>query len=158
MIGISIHAPHTGRDVYLQLLEQGLEISIHAPHTGRDPLTMAIVSDCVGFQSTRPIRGATMPPQSHPGTQKISIHAPHTGRDGLGQIRACKIKIFQSTRPIRGATNTRLQKLDNSIISIHAPHTGRDFCKDLSGIIGFDFNPRAPYGARLLVCLMRYKH
>ncbi len=79
--GISIHAPHTGRDnmppylaVYTwhfnprapygarrglvsgQLKGQG--ISIHAPHTGRD----LFVSD---FNQP----------------ERISIHAPHTGRD-----------------------------------------------------------------------------
>ena len=103
------------------------------------------------FQSTRPIRGATLHdnsccflagyfnPRAPYGARRgrtgepirgafISIHAPHTGRDlGYGlQVRDGK--LFQSTRPIRGATggNNRLK-----------------LCKQ-------DFNPRAPYGARHL--------
>ena len=59
---ISIHAPHTGRD--LQLLHGVLNrdiISIHAPHTGRDFTVM--IAMCPSL--------------------RISIHAPHTGRDGV---------------------------------------------------------------------------
>ena len=123
---ISIHAPHTGRDnkernaLYLHF------ISIHAPHTGRDCVLPARSSNTPGFQSTRPIRGATLPQAA-------------TGSDAA----------FQSTRPIRGATGTPLLagtvgnhfnprapygarrhrrplQLHQVSISIHAPHTGRD--------------------------------
>ena len=80
--GISIHAPHTGRD---KLIEQSLEvmslISIHAPHTGRDELVRVKALRPVGFQSTRPIRGATI----------------------LSGVLVVWL-LFQSTRPIRGAT------------------------------------------------------
>ena len=103
------------------------DISIHAPHTGRDiqsDVTMDIIR---AFQSTRPIRGATfsrfMPfsimshfnPRAPYGARLgleranthdlcISIHAPHTGRD----------------------RHRRYQLLHARHISIHAPHTGRD--------------------------------
>ena len=41
MFGISIHAPHAGRDVQ-QLIEdyRRNRISIHAPHAGRDGITV----------------------------------------------------------------------------------------------------------------------
>ena len=60
---ISIHAPHTGRD----LLSCGFlfwlrTISIHAPHTGRDGGGHKARPPSEEFQSTRPIRGATNPP------------------------------------------------------------------------------------------------
>ena len=58
-------------------------ISIHAPHTGRDVMNhVAILPTTVPFQSTRPIRGATLiiPRVLFP-VKGISIHAPHTGRD-----------------------------------------------------------------------------
>ena len=59
MQDISIHAPHTGRDVsYVSEKIYTYFISIHAPHTGRD--------DCMS---------------SDVDLQDISIHAPHTGRD-----------------------------------------------------------------------------
>ena len=102
---ISIHAPHTGRDVLRQHGDgQLVAISIHAPHTGRDARVVAVVADPDLFQSTRPIRGATV--------------------KAAGQI--AKLMQFQSTRPIRGATDGQSQRPGAVEISIHAPHTGRD--------------------------------
>ena len=79
------------------------------------------------FQSTRPIRGATLLLFCSRYPFDISIHAPHTGRDQGVSSRESDIQIFQSTRPIRGATHNYPYRFYNS----------------------FDFNPRAPYGARL---------
>ena len=124
--GISIHAPHTGRDVPMCRSRPCAPISIHAPHTGRDRRPCRRGGGDAVFQSTRPIRGATgsrLPRARH--LQAISIHAPHTGRD---RSRICPLgarRAFQSTRPIRGATL-------------------RSVRQDVRN----DFNPRAPYGAR----------
>ncbi len=57
----------------------------------------------VKFQSTRPMRGATLRQQAGRHLQLISIHAPHAGRDGL---------IYSN--------------MGIGYISIHAPHAGRD--------------------------------
>ena len=57
----------------------------------------------------------------------ISIHAPHTGRDKPSEY------IYTLRR----------------LISIHAPHTGRDPLSRFSSDTPANFNPRAPYGARL---------
>ena len=129
IIDISIHAPHTGRDAEVEKLRAELKISIHAPHTGRDQGRSRWRPCSRRFQSTRPIRGATLiadslyvsykyfNPRAPYGARpecirlqslyaRISIHAPHTGRDfGL-------------------AYNEKVRKE----ISIHAPHTGRDRC------------------------------
>ena len=126
-------------------------ISIHAPHTGRDICTRCPASPPGRFQSTRPIRGATPVSSSTSLRQLISIHAPHTGRDifsvslvpcfGISihaphtgrdipySVKALVDIAFQSTRPIRGATSSR--------DTLYAAAT--------------DFNPRAPYGARQVV-------
>ena len=124
---ISIHAPHTGRDrtaQRLRVLRGG--ISIHAPHTGRDALAAGDSAKVFAFQSTRPIRGATLTPRcTRVRFYSISIHAPHTGRDLLGEPVQYVSRGFQSTRPIRGATPAF------EILSRHRY-----------------FNPRAPYGAR----------
>ena len=125
---ISIHAPHTGRDpCVVPLAGDSKAISIHAPHTGRDPLVISARS----WDDT------------------ISIHAPHTGRDlGSTSYKALS-EEFQSTRPIRGATQLVTQMSAWAIrISIHAPHTGRDRGAKTVYLSAFDFNPRAPYGAR----------
>ena len=102
------------------------------------------------FQSTRPIRGATI--------KEISCHD-------------C-FREFQSTRPMRGATrgpgfaggvpsdfNPRAPcgaRLKINImlavaqdISIHAPHAGRDLAGSSVPPRVHHFNPRAPCGARL---------
>ena len=104
-----------------------VDISIHATHTGGDvgtALRLVIISL---FQSTPPIRVAT------PGTriivpcQAISIHATHTGGDGAWQ-------------PGTGFKT----------ISIHATHTGGDNpCRCTFQLPAY-FNPRHPYGWRLL--------
>ena len=101
------------------------------------------------FQSTRPIRGATLLLFCSRYPFDISIHAPHTGRDEHGESSLGRDSGFQSTRPIRGATPflcvVRLPRLYFNPrapygarlfkrlfvakvykISIHAPHTGRD--------------------------------
>ena len=57
---ISIHAPHTGRDAVTTGLSWASRISIHAPHTGRDSNIQIRAGDGHVFQSTRPIRGATL--------------------------------------------------------------------------------------------------
>ena|GEM_PF-6563086 len=38
-------------------------VSIHAPRERRDKHEVAKVTDAFRFQSTRPVRGATLPPQ-----------------------------------------------------------------------------------------------
>ena len=70
---------------------------------------------------------------------------------------------FQSTRPVRGATIDYYNLLIGGHISIHAPRAGRDnkMCKRSKQM--FNFNPRAPCGARqqkytkLLYTLLRQK-
>ena len=95
---------HTGRDATKEATGIKHEISIHAPHTGRDMLRSWLACIWRRFQSTRPIRGATI--------TRIS-YLSH-------------LKIFQSTRPIRGATYDRAGPRNLNNISIHAPHAGRD--------------------------------
>ena len=56
---ISIHAPLAGRDCIFSQEFDNIVISIHAPLAGRDPSLHLIISSAFGFQSTRPLRGAT---------------------------------------------------------------------------------------------------
>ena len=79
---ISIHAPHAGRDVGHFVKPYIREISIHAPHAGRDVcVSLLYASSDTVFQSTRPMRGATVDLRHLRGVDRISIHAPHAGRD-----------------------------------------------------------------------------
>ena len=78
------------------------------------------------FQSTRPVWGAT---------------TATTPRGSSG--------IFQSTRPVWGATVREVVNLKTLYISIHAPRVGRDAGSAEGDPVCWDFNPRAPCGARL---------
>ena len=110
--GVSIHAPHAGRDPKLShCLTSFHGFNPRAP-CGARPISI-LDSYCEReFQSTRPMRGATF----------------------LWYQRLYG-ELFQSTRPMRGAT-IRLFIFSESVrVSIHAPHAGRD------GKRGHDFPP-----------------
>ena len=80
-LGISIHAPREGGDMFLRRGSRHFLISIHAPREGGDDPEDVRALNC-----------------------EISIHAPREGGD-LTVKRIGKIKIrFQSTPPARGAT------------------------------------------------------
>ena len=56
------------------------------------------------FQSTLPVRGATVDGKIYVGALKISIHAPRAGSDWGDIDDGTVIEVFQSTLPVRGAT------------------------------------------------------
>ena len=129
---ISIHAPHTGRDLWAEAKARWQAgISIHAPHTGRDWPSAVSRLMMFPFQSTRPIRGATrVEILFHLLNLNFNPRAPYGARL-IYRTVIQTIARFQSTRPIRGATFRVL------VIAKHIVH----------------FNPRAPYGARLPVSI-----
>ena len=95
------------------------------PLRGATPRRCRPPTPAAGFQSTRPLRGATESCYAANLRLPISIHAPLAGRDG--RLQAVRVLV---------------------LISIHAPLAGRDrrfrfarFCQE-------NFNPRAPCGAR----------
>ena len=123
------------------------------------------------FQSTRPLRGATVLPV---GVRRmlgiISIHAPLAGRDlsPLGHPAAGRISIHA---PLAGRDRASALEHGVLVISIHAPLAGRDHksrciairpilfqsTRPLRGatsgtfmvfLLLCYFNPRAPCGAR----------
>ena len=79
-------------------------ISIHAPHAGCDTVLMEIRPLYMPFQSTHPMRGATV----------------------LIGYTSLALFEFQSTHPMRGATNAAEDFPRGRGISIHAPHAGCD--------------------------------
>ena len=56
-------------------------ISIHAPREGSDPTSGAILYNLMQFQSTLPVRGATVSAPAYCFSISISIHAPREGSD-----------------------------------------------------------------------------
>ena len=124
---ISIHAPHTGRDFpAAHASATNRAISIHAPHTGRDEDGWALLTPDMVFQSTRPIRGATIDKIAKYYTKNISIHAPHTGRDYQQKGWMVGKNHFNPRAPYGARLEVFRVKSSRAWISIHAPHTGRD--------------------------------
>ena len=145
---ISTHAPLAGRDPGVVDVGVEAQISTHAPLAGRDrrpgrPAADAqhfnprapcgarrtctfVASSRVLFQPTRPLRGAT---------------------EGDGG-KTLEIRGFQPTRPLRGATRHRRPEPVHGGISTHAPLAGRDPSARIVLRRHWNFNPRAPCGAR----------
>ena len=148
---ISIHAPLAGRDLaecgrgkegayfnprapcgarprrHRGQPHGGHAISIHAPLAGRDAPAAHDLAAAHQFQSTRPLRGATMVSLSifqltfqFQSTRPLRGATWHTF--GLLSFHP----TFQSTRPLRGATYYKYSYTHCGHISIHAPLAGRD--------------------------------
>ena len=139
--GISIHAPHAGRDGKWEVSGHFIRyFNPRAPCGARLSVDSG-PSFASEFQSTRPMRGATLVLGSIAAWERISIHAPHAGRD----------------------ERRNYQNSGSRTISIHAPHAGRDEYDVRVAFGQNDFNPRAPCGARqqkytkLLYTLLRQK-
>ena len=122
---ISIHAPRAGRDGKNLSCQFCGNISIHAPRAGRDRRSCRPPGRPTGFQSTRPVRGATLHHAAPPSDP-----------------------LFQSTRPVRGATSNSPHLKTPKTISIHAPRAGRDNNCNFGHRLANNFNPRTPCGAR----------
>ena len=80
----------------------------------------------------------------------ISIHAPREGRDGHAQTADTCRQAISIHAPREGRD---LPVIPNKTvwnkISIHAPREGRDFVQTVLFLMTFfNFNPRAPRGAR----------
>ena len=118
------------------------------------------------FQSTLPLRGATLVSSTSPPGPNISIHAPLTGSDllqplpepvrphfnprspyGERQIRPVATdpcEVFQSTLPLRGATGPSDTLPLDVKISIHAPLTGSDRAYRMPQVIRTVFQSTLP--------------
>ena len=88
---ISIHAPHAGRDRRSQISIPYFEnFNPRAPCGARLQFFGSIII-LEGFQSTRPMRGATKSSYRFNCWHQISIHAPHAGRDSKTAQFSCAV-------------------------------------------------------------------
>ena len=105
VMGISIHTPHAGSDENVVDYEHrtpgdfnphspcgerlwglgrvmvSILISIHTPHAGSDGVRLSYDKHMDEFQSTLPMRGATIILIDGAEKLSISIHTPHAGSD-----------------------------------------------------------------------------
>ena len=104
---------------------------------------------CV-FQSTLPVRGATVPQKTQDCARAISIHAPRAGSDSGQPDEDDTFSRFQSTLPVRGATAfDAASRYGAMSFQSTLPVRGAT-PPDLSYHLMVDyFNPRSPCGERL---------
>ena len=125
-MGLSFVAPLAGRDQgLLRNSKRRLHFNPRAPCGARQSGT-PIAHATTPFQSTHPLRGATVTSTS----------------------ARLDLTLFQSTHPLRGATMDAEGTLIYYDISIHAPLAGCDLIllALANGLV--DFNPRTPCGVR----------
>ena len=124
---ISIHAPLAGCDADWAAVALSDAISIHAPLAGCDHCDDVLPDGEPKFQSTHPLRGATVVQISPTYVRTaISIHAPLAGCDARCARADRPTDRFQSTHPLRGATHLSALIRSAYWISIHAPLAGCD--------------------------------
>ncbi len=170
ILTVSIHAPRAGRDSASRKID--IDSGCFNPRApcGARQLNTRVKSDRTTFQSTRPVRGATIGQDLQRSKRMVSIHAPRAGRDtrlkasghhlkGFNPRAPCGARQkskqkeqaeaeFQSTRPVRGATVCQFPRKRLVAVSIHAPRAGRDRTQCTRSVARVCFNPRAPCGAR----------
>ena len=120
-----------------------------APYGARLKTFTSMVYDLV-FQSTRPIRGATLVfRRFFPWMKHFNPRAPYGARRGRIVQTTFLCVDFNPRAPYGARPGAVLGRVRRRRISIHAPHTGRDQQRQEKYPRPKDFNPRAPYGARL---------
>ena len=123
---VSIHAPRVGRDMSNSVRSlRATSFNPRAP-CGARPVPCCFTSCFSGFQSTRPVWGATMLWLGIPFSSVVSIHAPRVGRD-----LNCSFDTF-----------TRISFNPRAPCGARRRRRSRKSRKNQS------FNPRAPCGAR----------
>ena len=141
-------------------------ISIHAAREGGDGSQRSAARARCIFQSTPPVKAATLLPGEKIQIVRISIHAAREGGDGLRRFFARFNQAFQSTPPVKAATLASSARSSASLfqstppvkaatqaphntprrfsISIHAAREGGDRINAACSCASVDFNPRRP--------------
>ena len=128
---ISIHTPHAGSD--RTSAGTPFQLGDFNPHSpcGERRAEVKPVQPAQPFQSTLPMRGATLARSSLCIYFIISIHTPHAGSDDA----------------------ILLMYIPPDYISIHTPHAGSDAMLEQAILMGWNFNPHSPCGERPKPCL-----
>ncbi len=103
------------------------------------------------FQSTLPVRGATVKPgYAQVNLEQISIHAPRAGSDRSAAGFVLVPVAFQSTLPVRGATRRRCKAAEKQLFQSTLPVRGATIVDIAVSRLSPNFNPRSPCGERLV--------
>ena len=133
-------------------------ISTHAPLAGRDARWSTAPKAKAVFQPTRPLRGATANPTlSHTCHPYFNPRAPCGARQRL-PFSPLALTQISTHAPLAGRDKWNTTRYEVGHISTHAPLAGRDQLIHTMVTFNYDFNPRAPCGARLQKCTNHYAH
>ena len=109
---------------------------------------MSRVTGFIEFQSTLPVRGATVNHFLAAFAVLISIHAPRAGSDVDVQMGRAELRQISIHAPRAGSDYAGSDLDKRMTISIHAPRAGSDIPPNDSCSNGNNFNPRSPCGER----------
>ena len=123
-------------------------ISIHTPLAGSDAPAKGTKVRCGKFQSTLPLRGATIATdRCHCSRKYFNPHSP-CGERPAETIRRQAIALqFQSTLPLRGATSLRSGRPSPNYFNPHSP-CGERPTPPCTASMTSNFNPHSPCGER----------
>ena len=145
---ISIHAPREGRDYYASKAALDADkFQSTRPARGATNLALLLIKMRRIFQSTRPARGATFYDATRSFRITFQSTRPARGATGFRHY-VSGTSLFQSTRPARGATCLEEMVLMLPLFQSTRPARGATFEEVKKQWLSFDFNPRAPRGAR----------
>ena len=122
-------------------------ISIHAPLAGCDVAIRLTKDVMLEFQSTHPLRGATLVPCPRFRTEKFQSTHPLRGATSRRTGRA-NIIVISIHAPLAGCDYRRSGRAQRQDISIHAPLAGCDRERTKAVVQELHFNPRTPCGVR----------
>ena len=142
-------SPHGERQGVHNIVDAAELISIHAPRTGSDLALRVLQILHELFQSTLPARGATKEKNQFAATYSISIHAPRTGSDVAQQFSIYFKNHFNPRSPHGERPAAAIQmKRRNLYFNPRSPH-GERLRPSVRRIPACHFNPRSPHGERL---------
>ena len=149
--------PLRGATGWCRLPAQGQHISIHAPLTGSDPSLLQMWRCNRDFNPRSPYGERLVSRSRFWPFRNFNPRSPYGERPAVGAA-AMASRLFQSTLPLRGATKQGASLHHIPEISIHAPLTGSDELPVACLVYSGDFNPRSPYGERLLALRTLQRH
>ena len=136
------------RRIQLALTRSGVYFNPRTPCGVRHPKFFNITTEGFVFQSTHPLRGATLRLPALLQSLAISIHAPLAGCDAgyEGMYQVSDISIHA---PLAGCDCTaRSFTTANTHFNPRTPCGVRHGTRDIIDAINCDFNPRTPCGVR----------
>ena len=168
---VSIHAPRAGRDssstsnrhtsrrfnprapcgARRDALSSPSSIPCFNPRApcGARPALRYSMARSIAFQSTRPVRGATLLYIRDTASNRVSIHAPRAGRDLKAGKRHGPASCFNPRAPCGARPSQRTTNGSGREFQSTRPVRGATLRLEVLASVSPCFNPRAPCGARL---------